>query len=911
LTSNFQTYGRSLLGNGYLIIPIKPGHKRPALDNWQSSRLGAGDLQRYPKHGVGVLCGQGAHPIAAIDIDTTNEALAQEFVAWCQQHLGVTCERVGKAPKILLPYRAAQAGWGKAFSQSFSTDWVQGPKGRWYSEGHKAIERQGKQVHVSTGQIHRVEVLGNGQQFVAYHVHPDTGLPYEWVDLFGGIEHMRADDLPILTEERVHQALQVFNEMAETAGLQPHPTASASDVPKAPKDRTPAAEDDFFGRVNEAALAGLHAWVPVLFPAAREYHGGFRVASVDLGRDLEEDLSIIPEGIVDFGVADMGDEREGKRTPIDLVLEWAPRIYDDPLDAPTSPFDAAQWLCDCLETPKEALGFGLRRQREKAAERQAKRGALEEARDLIRACDDSIELVNVVARHAGEAAGTDLAVRAELAGLIRARFKDLTDTTLPAADVRAAMAGGRKVAPFNKQRRQMTEFGNAERMLDHYGEGLMYVPEIDAWYNWTGIYWRRAAGVELEHLAKETIRALPDEAKSIESDGERAEFFKFCAISQRAVMVRNMVSLAQSDPRVVVGVTDLDKQTYLLGVGNGAVDLRSGELLPPDQAYRITTITPTEYDPKAKATLFEQTVADVFFGDIDMIGFFQRLVGYAILAQPTEDVLAIPYGSGSNGKSTVLGAIRDVLGEHAKMASADTFLSSGATGAAAGAAREDVLRLRGARFVYVSEPDEGSELREGLIKSMTGGEPLPARGLYSKTTVEVAPTWVAFMPTNHRPIVKGDDHAIWRRLLPVPFTRNFDQDLTVEKDPDRADKLAAEAKGILAWCVRGALAYQKRGLQPPAAVRKAREDYKSDMDLLAEWLDECCEVGPQLVESNARLWASWEAFAKARGELRFISTAKALGRRLVSKGLEPIKDAGGLRGRGLLGIRVRQIGDFA
>lgn len=110
--------------------------------------------------------------------------------------------------------------------------------------------------------------------------------------------------------------------------------------------------------------------------------------------------------------------------------------------------------------------------------------------------------------------------------------------------------------------------------------------------------------------------------------------------------------------------------------------------------------------------------------------------------------------------------------------------------------------------------------------------------------------------------------------------------------------------------MRGALAYQKAGLQPPAAVRKARDDYKSDMDLLAEWLDECCEVGPSHVETNARLWASWEAFAKARGELRFIANSKNLGRRLSSRGFGPLKDECGIRGRGLHGIRVRQVGDF-
>ena len=107
----------------------------------------------------------------------------------------------------------------------------------------------------------------------------------------------------------------------------------------------------------------------------------------------------------------------------------------------------------------------------------------------------------------------------------------------------------------------------------------------------------------------------------------------------------------------------------------------------------------------------------------------------------------------------------------------------------------------------------------------------------------------------------------------MPFTRNFDQDLTVTKDPDRAAKLMAEGPGVLRWCVEGARAYQELGLQVPASVRKARDDYKTDMDLLSEWLDECCEVGPNHVSDNGALWASWESFAKARGELRFIASA--------------------------------------
>ncbi|NKD82357.1 phage/plasmid primase, P4 family [Haematospirillum jordaniae] len=853
MTSDFQAHGQALLGNDYLVVPIKPGSKRPALDNWQTARLGIADLTGYPGHGVGVLCGQGAQPVAAIDVDTTDADLAGKFVAWCQENLGATVERIGNAPKVLLVYRADHDGWGKA-------------TGAWFED--------------LTGERHRLEVLGKGQQFVAYHVHPDSQRPYEWIDLFGGLDAVRASDLPIITEAQVALALQVFEDMALACGLAP----------------VTGSRNHAGGVTSTLDSDSLMAYEPPL---------GINLAEAKrlLGYVDNEDY----DTWLKVGMS-LHHEFDGSPEALALWNEWSATARNyasgEDLEYRWSRFGKSG---RSLMTARWLLKVGNQGKREVV--RAEKRHALDDAKSLILACADSIDLVNEVARVAGEAAGGDLALRAELAGLIRARFKELTDTPLPVADVRAAMAGGQKVVPFPK-RRHLTEFGNAERMLDHYGDGLMYVPEIDTWFIWTGIYWRRAATVELEHLAKETIRALPGEAKGIESDGERADFFKFCAVSQRAVMVRNMVSLSQSDPRVVVSVADLDRAHHLLGVGNGVVDLTNGRLLPPDPAYRVTTITSVDYDPAAPCPLFERTVADVFFGEADMIGFFQRLIGYSLMAQPTEDVLAIPYGSGSNGKSTVLGAIRDVLGDHAKMASAETFLSSGMAAGNAGQAREDVLRLRGARFVYISEPDEGSELREGLIKSMTGGEPLPARGLYSKTTVEVLPTWVAFMPTNHRPIVKGDDHAIWRRLLPVPFTRNFDQDLTLTKDPDRAEKLEAEAAGILAWCVRGALAYQRDGLRSPEQVRQARDDYKSDMDLLAEWLDECCELGPNLVESNARLWASWEAFAKGRGELRFIASAKSLGRRLGSKGFSAIRDTAGLRGKGWIGLRVIQVGDF-
>jgi putative DNA primase/helicase len=493
-------------------------------------------------------------------------------------------------------------------------------------------------------------------------------------------------------------------------------------------------------------------------------------------------------------------------------------------------------------------------------------------------------------------AGTP-ALHAEVAGALKARFKELTGLVLPAADLTKALR--EPMAPTVKARRPLTEFGNAQRMLDKYGQGLMHVTELNGWYCWTGVYWRRASDVEIEHYAKETVMALVNE---INDQEDPAAFFKHCAVSQQAKMIKNMVFIARSDPRVSVPASELDKHSHYLGVANGVVDLRTGELLPPDPELRITKVTGCDYVMGAKAPLFEQTVSEVFNGDAEAVAFFQRLIGHTAMGNPTQDIMVIPYGNGSNGKSTVLGAVRKVFGSHACAAEASTFMSDAKGGGNAGGARPDILRLQGTRFVYVNEPDENSELREGSVKAMTGGDTITARGLYAGGYAEITPTWVVFMPTNHKPIVKGSDNGIWRRLMLIPFTRNFDNDPTIVKDPDRESKLEREMEGVLNWIVQGALAFQKRGLDQTGKVKAAREEYRQDMDLLAEWIEECCEVGPYHSEEANRLWLSWEQFAKSRGLITYVKNSVSLGRRLETR--FPLhRGTGGKRTR--KGLRVR------
>lgn len=852
---NFEKFGGILLSLGYRVTPIRGGRKSPFLSGWQNKILGPDDLAQYGNAGVGVLCGQGDHPICAVDIDSYDAELTEQFADWCRMTLGATVERVGKAPKLLMVYRAAQAGWGKVTSAGF-------------------LHGQG---------ICRLEMLGHGQQFVAYHIHPDTGLPYEWVDVLGGLEAMPAAELPVLTQEMVAQAVQVFEQMATARGL-----PVVTEGSRAAAAPVSGGEDDFLLTYEPPVGLSLERAEALLAHIAPDDYNDWLRA----GMALHHEFGGSGEAMA---LWDRWSERAANYRGVDdLMHRW------DGFGGSGRQPTTAKWL----------LKFGG------AAERDAERQAVLGERDAVLAeiaqCTDTYTLTHELARRAGDAAGDDRGVRAELIGAIRRQFKALAKCDLPMADAKAMVAGKRSGWHTLEGDKALTEFGNAERLLKTYGDNLRYVTEIEHWLFWTGVYWVQIDDAEMEHLSKQTVLGLKKVLLSGDMSAEERQAREdFIESSQRVRMVQNIITLARSDPRVMVKMAELNRDMMLLGVGNGAVDLRTGDLLPPDPMDLITVITPVEYDPKAKCALFERTVLDVFRGNVELTAYFQRLIGYTLLGNPVEDILAIPYGSGSNGKSTIMGIIRQVFGQHAKMAAAETFLSSGGAGGNAGGAREDILRLLGARLVYVTEPDEGSELKEGLVKAMTGGEPMPARGVFGKATVEVTPTWVAFMPTNHRPIIKGDDHGIWRRLNPIPFTRNFDLDPDVTKDPHRAEKLQAELPGVLAWCVRGALAYQRDGLNPPPEVRQARDEYRSDMDLLAEWLETSCELDPKAMTLSASLWASWEAFARNRGEIRYIPSSKALGRRLLSKGFEPFRDSGGLRGRGFRGLKLRDSAENA
>jgi P4 family phage/plasmid primase-like protien len=465
------------------------------------------------------------------------------------------------------------------------------------------------------------------------------------------------------------------------------------------------------------------------------------------------------------------------------------------------------------------------------------------------------------------------------------------------------------VSTHTATEKDLTEVGNAQRLVEKYGSNLMYCPENAQWYRWDKSRWVVCVREVVLRMAEKTVEDIKQEAEKMADDKKKAHIYAWHQNSQRAIMQDNIIKLAQKDRAIMRYTKDLDADTDYIGVLNGAVYLKSGDLIPPNKNLLITHNTGIEYDPDARAPIFEQTVSDAFFGDSEMVKFLQRLVGFSLLGQPErEEIVVIPEGRGANGKSTIFNAIHHALGTYARYTSADTFVNARQGGSGSGA-REDVLRLMGARFVYVTELEENGVMRESFIKSMTGGEAIPARGLYSKHTVEIPPTWIAFMPTNHLPIIKGEDKGIWRKICVVPFHRDFTSDPDIVKDVDRKSKLKHELPGILKWCVDGCLEYQKRGIDIPASIQRASDDYKAEMDLLSDWLGACCETGPEFAQSNSELWSSWESFARKDGMLSLISSANSLSRRLMHRGFQRIKNLHGVKGRGFIGLRLKGSGE--
>jgi putative DNA primase/helicase len=403
----------------------------------------------------------------------------------------------------------------------------------------------------------------------------------------------------------------------------------------------------------------------------------------------------------------------------------------------------------------------------------------------------------------------------------------------------------------------LTDLGNAKMLVARHGQNVRYVPLWGKWLVWDGRRWAVDDTRAVERYAKETVLAMHAAWARVEDDDRRCKLLRHALRSQDVARLKAMVEVARSEPGIPVTPDNLDADPWLLNVQNGTLDLRTGELRPHRREDLMTKLAPVAYEAQAAAPTWEAFLHHIFGGDADLIRFVQKAVGYSLTGSTQEQCLFILYGTGANGKSTFFNAVSALLGGYACHTPTETLLVNRSDGV-----RNDLARLQGARFVTAVEAEGGRRLAEAQVKQLTGGDKITARYLYQEH-FEFYPTFKLWLAVNHKPTIQGTDHAIWRRIRLIPFTVTIPE---AERDKRLGGKLLAELPGILRWAVEGCLAWQREGLEPPRAVTGATGEYRTEMDVIAAFIRECCEAGPAQVARAGALYAAYCEWCAEVGE---------------------------------------------
>lgn len=445
----------------------------------------------------------------------------------------------------------------------------------------------------------------------------------------------------------------------------------------------------------------------------------------------------------------------------------------------------------------------------------------------------------------------------------------------------------------------LTDVGLARRLVLEARGTLRYCREQRGWLAYNGKRYEHDDGLAAAHVAKKVADKLWHELADLSLD-ERKGMASFVKASSSCRGIEAAVKLARSEPGVVVTVAELDTDPYLLNCANGTLDLRTLTLRPHSPADLLTHLAGVEFDPHANAPTWRKFVDDVAGGDRELVGFLQRSCGLALSGDVSEQVLWLHYGEGRNGKSTMLNVMTELMGSYAGPAPLDMLLVKNRNKEV----ETQFASLAGKRLVTAVEADSGVRFSEAATKLLTGGDTVQARRLYENPWA-LKPTWKLHIAANHKPIVRGVDEGIWRRLMLTPWLQRFDGG---REDKKLKEKLLAELPGILAWCVAGFARWQAEGLKPPATVMDATKEYRSENDSIGTWMAECCTVDANSVAESGGLYRSFRQWCDDRGE--HAKTATAFGLELERLGYRSERATAGScrnktirRGIGLMSTR--------
>lgn len=481
-------------------------------------------------------------------------------------------------------------------------------------------------------------------------------------------------------------------------------------------------------------------------------------------------------------------------------------------------------------------------------------------------------------------------------------WNDKNTPPLPKKEVEAAIRSIMKKHELELQTTSttlnLTDLGNSERLIARHRDIIRYCYPWKKWLVWDeycGI-WQTDNNGRILRLAKETVKNIYKEAAAIKEE-ERRKYVAGWAVKSESVQhLQGMIKLTESEDNIPIQPIQLDIDPWLLNCANGTIDLRTGELKSHDKNDLITKIIPVEYNPEADCPTWIDFLEKIMNCNDDLIPFLQRAIGYSLTGDISEQCLFLMYGVGANGKSTFLNVISALLGDYAQTASFDSFLIKKYN-----TASNDVARMQGRRFISAVEAEGERKLAEVLIKQLTGGDTITARFLFGEY-FEFQPQFKLWLAANHKPTIKGTDHAIWRRIKLIPFNVTIPDK---EQDKKLIEKLKGELSGILTWIVQGCLEWQKGGLQTPDEVEAATNDYRNEMDEVGTFLAECCIMQPNVKVNPTDLYDAYKKWCEDTGET--VLKQRDFGVRLTERGLIS-KQSSGKRFRCGVGLLEKENG---
>lgn len=429
--------------------------------------------------------------------------------------------------------------------------------------------------------------------------------------------------------------------------------------------------------------------------------------------------------------------------------------------------------------------------------------------------------------------------------------------------------------------------GNADRLTDAFGDILRYSFPARKWLYYDGRRWTPDNEGTIRQMADKVVLAMPKDEHLYAADPDTHEAFKKHAKKSRSSSAKAAM-IKETEHRVPILPSQMDNHHGLFNTPSGIVDLDTGEILEHNKDKFLTKMAGFDYTDNADCPQWQEFLGTIFRQDKDLIRYIQKAVGYSLTGYNEEQCAFILHGDGRNGKTTFIEVLREILGDYAVNIQAETLMVK--RGFSSGSS--ELARLAGARFATSSEPNDGMRFDEGLIKQLTGGEPITAAKKY-EDEIEFTPVFKLWISTNHKPIIRGTDDGIWRRIHLIPFSVQ----IPAEKVDKRLRyKLMKEAPAILRWAVDGCLLWKREGLGLPSCMKEAVKEYRSKMDIVGTFIEECCETGYSYTEQGNTLFKAYQQWARENNEYEMTNTKFGIE---VGKRFAKLRRAGGVFYSGL------------